>query len=284
MVNVPLYIRYGKVAQVKDSTQRSNEYIFNGGTTVIDYVLILRVVRKAVEFMQDNDPADAYLEQTANYLLYLSGRRNVAPAPPPAPFVLVQQPVNQVTNVGGSAQFVVGAIGGILPYSYQWYFNFVPISGADEQILSISNAQISDEGSYYCVVTDNNGLGQSLTSSNAYLIVTANLVAVFASAQVGDPWPTISGGSDPFSYGYTQNIASGANISWALDGSDNVKYFIFKEPAAQPVKTTWYNSEFNSGTIPDQVMRAPVVFGGFRYYVTRDTFVYDSLQPVILST
>jgi hypothetical protein len=56
---------------------------------------------------------------------------------------------------------------------YQWRCNGVPIPGATRPSLTLTNLQLTNAGSYSVVVS--NGL-QTLTSSNAALVVTANPV------------------------------------------------------------------------------------------------------------
>jgi hypothetical protein len=78
-----------------------------------------------------------------------------------------QQPANQATTVGGTANFSVTA-GGTPPLSYQWSFNGMNISGATNITLTLTNVQLSQAGNYAVVVTNQYG---SVTSSNAVLAV-----------------------------------------------------------------------------------------------------------------
>ena len=82
--------------------------------------------------------------------------------------VITQQPSNQTAVVGTTAQFTVAAIG-TKPFFYQWDFNQTKITNATNATLTLSNAQLSQAGTYAVVVS--NALG-STTSSNAILTVT----------------------------------------------------------------------------------------------------------------
>lgn len=93
-----------------------------------------------------------------------------------------------------------------------------------------------------------------------------------------DPLATVDSETMQFSLAYP----SGVNyFSLNFTNAANLKWLVVKEPATQPAKTTWINTIFNYGTVPDSVFRAPVIIGGFRYYVSREPVVLDSTSPVI---
>src|SRR5580658_577021 len=75
------------------------------------------------------------------------------------------QPDSQTAGVGAAVNLVVVA-GGDPTLLYQWSFDQTNIPGATSQLLTIPNAQTSNQGSYRVVVTNNYG---SATSAVAYL-------------------------------------------------------------------------------------------------------------------
>jgi hypothetical protein len=77
------------------------------------------------------------------------------------------EPTSQVGYWGKDVTFTVTA-GGTEPFSYQWQWNGVPIAGATESSLVLTNLQATNAGIYSVVVTDAHS---SITSSNAYLTV-----------------------------------------------------------------------------------------------------------------
>ena len=97
----------------------------------------------------------------------------------------------------------------------------------------------------------------------------------------------------PISFGYTdtnpfgsENVPTLQFSIQALDNAEeytlnftnnaNLKYLIIKEPNNAPLKTIWVNTPiYNEGEIPDTKMRAGVIIGGFRYYVSRVPFTLD---------
>lgn len=83
--------------------------------------------------------------------------------------VLSRNPISQTTVIGGFANFQVTAQGSE-PLSYQWQFNSTNIPGATDALLSVTNAQSTNQGIYRAVVTNLYG---PATSSNASLTVTS---------------------------------------------------------------------------------------------------------------
>ncbi|MGC9036341.1 MAG: immunoglobulin domain-containing protein [Verrucomicrobiia bacterium] len=89
--------------------------------------------------------------------------------PPP---VITTQPQSVTTNVGANVTFTVTATG-IPPLSYQWYWNNLPISGANSMVLTLQNVQAYQAGPYYVVVSD---VGGSTTSQVAQLILPPDTI------------------------------------------------------------------------------------------------------------
>lgn len=81
---------------------------------------------------------------------------------------IIQQPKSQLAESCSSVTFSVNAISAT-PLSYQWYFNGCVIPCARLPIYEICSAQVSDNGTYYVIVSNSAG---SVQSSNAALIVT----------------------------------------------------------------------------------------------------------------
>jgi uncharacterized repeat protein (TIGR01451 family) len=81
--------------------------------------------------------------------------------------VLTVQPLSQTVLLNDTAVFAVVATSGTT-LSYQWLKNGANISGATSSILTITNAQTSDQATYAVKVTN---AGGTVTSSNATLTV-----------------------------------------------------------------------------------------------------------------
>ncbi len=85
----------------------------------------------------------------------------------PAP-VITSQPTNQTVTVGGTAVFAVTVVG-TPPINYQWSGPAGLIPGATNSVLTLSNVQPTNAGSYHVSVNDGHVF---LNSSNAILTVT----------------------------------------------------------------------------------------------------------------
>jgi hypothetical protein len=90
------------------------------------------------------------------------------------PPLITQQPTNQTAGVGSNVMFVVLATGAT-PLSYQWQMDGTNLAdggqfdGATSNILTISDLQLTNSGTYAVVITNSFG---SVTSSNAVLTLT----------------------------------------------------------------------------------------------------------------
>ena len=105
------------------------------------------------------------------------------PVPPPvlvplpvAPSI-TQQPVTQSIAAGGSATFTVAASGDA-PIGYQWLRNGVELAAATSSIFTLSNAQVSDDGSIWTARVSN--AGGNVLSAGATLTVKTGTLSLFA--------------------------------------------------------------------------------------------------------
>jgi hypothetical protein len=83
---------------------------------------------------------------------------------PPA---ITQQPQNVSTNAGANVSFSVSATG-TAPLSYIWRFNGTNLPGGTQNVLSLTNVQSADAGSYSALVSN---IAGSVTSTDAVLTV-----------------------------------------------------------------------------------------------------------------
>ena len=141
-------------------------------------------------------PADAgsYSVKVTNglgYAISLPATLTVNTKPP----VITTQPLTQTVNLGDNATLSVVATG-TAPMAYQWYKDNVVLSGATASTLTVTNAQISDGGSYQVTIGN---VVTTVTSDPA--VVTINTAPV--------P-PTIT--KQPAA----QSVGVGSNVTFAV--------------------------------------------------------------------
>ncbi len=153
---------------------------------------------------------------------------------PPAPPVIVSQPVDTSVPAGGTASFSVGATGSPTP-TYQWAFDGTNVVGATASSLVLTNVGISQAGSYQVVLTNASG---SVTSSVALLHVLPPTVSLtnftINNTGVSLSVKTVAGYSYQLEY---KNSLSDTNWTPALPevpGTDGVLIFEDPNPANTP--------------------------------------------------
>lgn len=126
--------------------------------------------------------------------------------PPP---VIISQPVSQKVNYGSTAIF---RINGLNQNSYAWYKssdanNSTPgddvLIGTDSNTLTINNVQPSNEGYYYCVL------------SNSYGSISTNVAMLMINRAV---WPAY------------QAVNVGSTAVFAIDSLSQANYQWYKSP------------------------------------------------------
>lgn len=76
--------------------------------------------------------------------------------------------------VGGSVE-ITASVTGTEPFSFQWLSNSVPIPGATNQTLILTNLQLADSGTSFSLVVSNNPSGSPSVATNAPATLTVRV-------------------------------------------------------------------------------------------------------------
>lgn len=118
------------------------------------------------------------------------------------------QPKDAAFVEGAPVSFSVLAKGRNI-YNYQWFLNGVAIAGATEATYSVATAKRSDEGQYYCEVSNLCGSVKSrVATASAVMGVTDDVVAGGYVLSTAKPNPT----ADASVIGYTLPTASTVRV------------------------------------------------------------------------
>jgi hypothetical protein len=117
------------------------------------------------------------------YMATFSGRLNVYGVLPAGPPVIYQQP-QSTTRFAGDPVTLTVSPGGSTPLSFQWKLNGNPIPGATLGNFTVSQASISNAGTYTCTIT--NRLGGPVVSSNAVLTIVPTPTISYPQVVLGD--------------------------------------------------------------------------------------------------
>lgn len=102
--------------------------------------------------------------------------------------VILQQPSGQVRGPANEKPDAFLSIDALYATAYQWYKDEFPLSGQTDSTLTITDVQLSDEGQYYCVVSNDGGAVPSDTVWVEYARLTGewDFENSDASDSVGD--------------------------------------------------------------------------------------------------
>jgi len=96
---------------------------------------------------------------------------------------ITTQPLSQVGYWGKSVTLSVAATG-VAPLSYQWFKDGVPIDGATDFQLVLTNLQVAAGGNYTVVVTDGNGLTQTSNAATLEVNPAGVSIALYAGVKI----------------------------------------------------------------------------------------------------
>jgi alpha-tubulin suppressor-like RCC1 family protein len=171
------------------------------------------------------------------------------------PSLIITQPSNQVTFVGGVAEFGVAAQG-IEPISFQWKFNGADLDGATNAALSIASVRQDQAGSYSVVLSNAVGVARSSDAILSVVVVAAlgnnnlqsavppyltNVIAIAPTMALTGEGSVVSWAGDVLPTGLTNVVAIARGSGGAALKSDGTPvswgFPLYPQPTFPPALT-----------------------------------------------
>ncbi len=185
---------------------------------------------------QFTSPGGIAIDPTGNYVYvadYYNARIDVFAYAPASP-IIYSQPTNQIVP-GGATVTLSAAAYGASTLVYQWMSNGVPITGATNTTLTISNIDPASSGDAYSIVVTN-PLGTSVSGSAMITVVPA-LVTTLPASGISATGAALNG---------TTTTGSSATTAWFEWGTDTT-YGNVTGPDNLPLNSTVSLSNALSG-------------------------------------
>jgi hypothetical protein len=144
--------------------------------------------------------------------------------------LIVTPPASQTVLVGNSATFTVSAAGAT-PLAYRWQFNGAPIAGATKTVLTVTNAQPTNAGSY--TVSVSNRLAVVSSTATLTVCVPTTISGTVLDGTNGLPGVTVAADAN--------SAVTDETGAYTITGVCSGTYFVFASLAgyqfspAQPV-------------------------------------------------
>ena len=184
-----------------------------------------------------------------------SGDHVMAVRTGPAMPVITLEPTDEYQVTGGNVTFTAKGAG-LYGVTYQWQTDGVNIAGATNAVLTVTNVQAAQVGSYAVVVTDNGGMG-SIVSSNAHLYLVSppvivsqtlptNQIVIYQTNVTLNVVAMAPGQFDGFPLSYQwqfngTNIAGANSVSYSFNATTAAfgTYSVLVSNAAGSTNTAW---------------------------------------------
>ncbi|MEM2971066.1 MAG: PKD domain-containing protein [Candidatus Bathyarchaeia archaeon] len=189
------------------------------------------------------------------------------------PLTVSISPSTAKIKIGESVIFTSTVSGGVKPYSYQWYLNGTPVSGANGTSWTFTPTAT---GTYivYLIVTD--ASANTAKSNEATVTVapslTVSISPTSASILLGEQvtfTSTVSGGYTPYKYQWYLNdepVSGAIGNSWNFTPTTSGRYYVYLEV------TDANGNKAQSETA--RIMVSTVQVGGYTTSITKQTSTF----------
>jgi hypothetical protein len=169
-------------------------------------------------------------------------------------------------------------------------YNWSKISGPASYSIVNPNAQNTNvngllAGTYVFLLTVTDSNGNTANDNVSVFVIpepSQSQFQAFWTWTTSDPYSALLV-SDGLTYEGSGFFDVGTTVYAAFAGAPTQQFWVMKEPSSEPLKTNWFNTPFNYGTIPDSSLRDAFITGGFRYYVARQQFDMDTTVTTAFS-
>jgi alpha-tubulin suppressor-like RCC1 family protein len=188
------------------------------------------------------------------------------------PLAIGIQPTNVTTLLGADAAFYVTPVG-VSPFTYQWRFQGENLAGATNSPLILTNARLSQVGSYSVMVSNQYG-----TTSSVPATLSLSQVAIWGDTASGQTkFPPGLTNVIAISAGYYHTVAlrdNGTVVAWSSYDQTNIPPQVTNVIAiasggfhnlalrADGTVTSWGSGYYDSTAVPTGLSNVVAISGG----------------------
>lgn len=225
------------------------------------------------------------LQGSGPYQLLLNGTAYAGITKLPTPVLVATAFSSQQINLSWNT--VANASG------YRLYFNGINHFDSAGLLATLGSGTTSHQHTglsasnpfYYWLVAIGDGVvytDSDPASANTTTFGTATLFLLEWGSFTEDPLPLVLANAPILILG-SKWLVQGADLEVDTQVLPQGQFLLVRIPNTEVGKTTWFNTAFNNGAVPDLVFHSRMQAGSYSYYITRVRYYHDSTQPTLIS-